>query len=147
MEFKELLSIGRDLKREDCSIIRDCLEKVQGLYIDQVQIINILVKSGISLENAIQGIWDGSYIVYDNFYEYIDNILHNECNDIPDYIELDYNSMWYRTFRYDESLYIDWQELTWSKDRDEYGTNEQKEKQRAYIEYNLQYSKVIEFFY
>lgn len=97
------------------------------------------------METAIHGVWNGCYTVYDNFYEYIDNLL-DEYN-LPDFIELNYLSMWYRSFRYDENLYIDWQELEWAKDRDEYGTNEQKEKQRGYIEYNLQYSRLIEFYY
>ena len=55
--------------------------------------------------------------------------------------------MWYRTFRYDDNLYIDWQELKYHQDRGEYGTEEQKQKYRDYIEYNLQYAQVIEWFY
>lgn len=145
MEFVELLSIGRDLKKESCSIIRDCLEKVQELDNEQLNIIYSLVENNVYMETAIQGVWNGCYTVHDNFQEYIDNLLDDY--NLPDFIELDYLSMWYRSFRYDENLYIDWQELEWTKDRDEYGTNEQKEKQRGYIEYNLQYSRLIEFYY
>ena len=145
MEFKELLSIGRDLKKEGCSIVRDCLEKIQELDNGQLNIIYSLVENNVYMETAIHGVWNGCYTVYNNFYEYIDNLLDDY--NLPDFIELDYLSMWYRSFRYDENLYIDWQELKWANDRDEYGTNEQKEKQRGYIEYNLQYSRLIEFYY
>lgn len=146
MEFVELLAIGRDLKKEDCSIIRDCLEKVQELENEQMQIVYTLNESGIDLETAILGVWNGCYTVYDNFIDYINNYVSNEYN-LPDFIELDYISMWYRTFKYDDNIYIDWQEWEWCKNRDEYGTSEQKEQQKEYIKYNLEYSQLIEFFY
>lgn len=147
MEFKELLSIGRDLKKEGCYIVRDCLEKVQELDIQQLDIIYSLVKNDVYLETAIQGVWNGCYTVHENFYNYIDNLLYETCDDLPDFIELDYLSMWFRTFRYDEHLYIDWQEWAWSKNRDEYGTNEQKKLYRDYIRFNLECSSVIDFYY
>ena len=147
MELKDLLDVGRMLKAEDCRIIRDCLEKLQTLNYTQYADVFLLSENGLDLETAINGVYEGCYCIYENFYEYIDNLLYSTTNDLPDFIELDYTSMWYRTFRYDENLYINWQELKYHKERDEYGTTEQKEKQRDYIEYNLQYSQVIEFYY
>lgn len=146
MEFKELLSIGRDLKSNNCTDIRDFLEMVQNFDNSQQNVFYALIENDIDIERAIQGIYEENYCIYDNFYEYIDNLIYNDCK-LPNYIELDYTSMWYRTFRYDDSLYINWQEFKWCKDRDEYGTKEQKEQQKEYIEYNLQYSQLIEFYY
>ena len=147
MEFKDLLDVARILKAEDCRIIRDCLEKLQTLNYTQYADVFLLSENGLDLETSINGVYEGCYGVHENFYEYIDNLLYSTINDLPNFIELDYTSMWYRTFRYDDNLYINWQELEWCKDRDEYGTSEQKENQRAFIEYNLQYSQVIEFYY
>lgn len=147
MEFRDLLDIARMLKAEDCRTIRDCLEKLQTLNHTQYADVFLLSENGLDLETAINGVYEGCYSIHENFYEYIDNLLYSTTNDLPSFIELDYISMWYRTFRYDENLYIDWQELKYHEDRDEYGTNEQKQKQKDYIEYNLQYSQVIEFYY
>ena len=147
MKFACLLTAARMLKAEGCLIIRDCLEKLQTLNHTQYTDVFILSKNGLNLEVAINGVYEGCYSIHENFYEYIDNLLYSTTNDLPSFIELDYISMWYGTFRYDESLHIDWKELNWCEDRDEYGTSEQKEKQRAFIEYNLQYSQVIEFYY
>lgn len=147
MEFKDLLDIARMLKAEDCRIIRDCLEKIQELDNTQYADVFLLSENGLDLETSIQAVWNGCYNIHNNFYEYIDYLLSETCSDLPDFIELDYTSMWYRTFRYDDNLYIDWQELAYHKDRDEYGTEEQKQKYRDYIEYNLQYSQIIEFYY
>lgn len=147
MELKDLLDVARMLKAEDCRIIRDCLEKIQELNNTQYADVFLLSENGLDLETAIQGVWNGCYYIHNNFYEYVDYLLSETCSNLPNFIELDYTSMWYRTFRYDDNLYINWQELEWCKDRDEYGTSEQKEKQRAFIEYNLQYSQVIEFYY
>lgn len=146
MEFKELLELGRILKKEGCDIIRDTLEKALELDNEQLQIAYTLNEQ-IDLETAIHGVWNGCYTVYENFYSYIDSLLYESCSDLPNFIELDYITIWYRTFRYDENIYIDWEELKWCKDRDEYGTEEQKEHQRAFIEYNLEYSQVIDFYY
>ena len=147
MEFTTLLKIGRDLKAENCNIIRDCLEKAIELDNEQLEIIYTLNENGLDIETAIYGVYNSRYCVHSNFSEYIYNLLSDMCSDLPSFIELDYISMWYRTFRYDDNLYIDWQELGYHKDRDEYGTSEQKQKYRDYIEYNLQYSQIIEFYY
>lgn len=147
MEFRELLEVGRMLKAEDCRIIRDCLEKLQTLDNTQYADVFLLSENGLDLETAINGVYEGCYNIYENFYEYIDNLLDSTINDLPSFIELDYISMWYRTFRYDENLLIEWQELKYHKNRDEYGTEEQKQKYRDYIEYNLQYSQIIEWYY
>lgn len=147
MELRELLEVGRMLKSEKCNNIKEYLEKILELNNTQIQDVYLISENGVDLERAIDGVADGCYCIYENFYEYIDNLTSELCTDLPNFIELDYISMWYRTFRYDENLFIDWQELKWCKDRDEYGTAEQKENQRAYIEYNLQYSQVIDFYY
>lgn len=147
MEFKDLLDIARMLKAEDCRTIRDCLEKLQTLNYTQYADVFLLSENGLDLETAINGVYKECYSIHENFYMYIDNLVNSTINNLPSFIELDYTSMWYRTFRYDENLYITWQELEYHKDRDEYGTEEQKEKQKDYIEYNLQYSQVIEFYY
>ena len=145
MEFTTLLNIGRDLKNQGCNV-REYLEKVLEFDIEQNQVFDILIENDVCIEQAVNGVHDNEYSIYDNFYDYIDENINILYLDFPSFIELDYISMWYRTFRYDENLYINWQELKWCKDRDEYGTSEQKEKQRAYIEYNLQYSKCIDFY-
>nr|DAK14492.1 MAG TPA: hypothetical protein [Caudoviricetes sp.] len=147
MEFKDLLEIARMLKAEDCRIIRDCLEKLQTLNYTQYADVFLLSENGLDLETAINGVYEGCYNIHENFYEYIDNLLYSTINDLPNFIELDYVSMWYRTFRYDENLYVDWQELKYHENCDEYGTEEQKQKYRDYIEYNLQYSQIIEWYY
>ena len=147
MELKDLLDIARMLKAEDCRTIRDCLEKLQTLNYTQYADVFLVSENGLDLETAINGVYEGCYSIHENFYEYIDNLLCSTINDLPNFIELDYISMYYRTFRYDENLYINWQELAYHKDRDEYGTEEQKQKYRDYIEYNLQYSQIIEWFY
>ena len=147
MEFKDLLDIARMLKAEDCRIIRDCLEKIQELNNTQYADVFLLCENGLDLETAINGVYEGCYSIHENFYEYIDNLLYSTTNDLPNFIEFDYVSMWYRTFRYDENLYINWQELKYHENRDEYGTEEQKQKYRDYIEYNLQYSQIIEWYY
>ena len=146
MEFKELLELGRMLKSEKCNNIREYIEKILELNNTQIQDVYLISENGVDLEKAIDVVYEGCYYIYENFYEYINNLTSELCTDLPNFIELDYISMWYRTFRYDDNLYIDWQELEWCKDRDEYGTSEQKENQRAFIEYNLQYSKCIDFY-
>lgn len=145
MEFTELLKYGRILKNEN-ECIRDNLERLQGFTDEQLEVFNILIEDK-AICDIIDGVENEEYAIYNNFYDYIDEYINSLCLDLPSFIELDYISMWYRTFRYDENLYIDWQELKWCEDRDEYGTEEQKEKQKYYIEYNLQYSQVIEFYY
>lgn len=145
MEFKELLSIGRDLKRNKCKDIKEYLEMVQTFDNCQENVFYALLSNDVDIEKAIEGVYEEQYTIYDNFQEYIDNLLDDY--NLPDFIELDYLSMWLRTFRYDENLYIDWQEWEWSKNRDEYGTNEQKELYRDYIKFNLEYSNVIDFYY
>lgn len=145
MEFRDLLNIGRDLKNQGCNV-REYLEKVLEFDTEQYQVFNILIENDVCIDNAIDGVLNYNYAIYDNFYDYIDEYMNGLCSDLPNFIELNYVSMWYRTFRYDENLYIDWQELKWCIDRDEYGTSEQKENQRAFIEYNLQYSKCIDFY-
>lgn len=147
MDFKDLLQIARDLKAENCGIIKDCLEKVLALNDLQVQDVYLLVDNEVDIETSINGVYEGCYCVYENFQEYIDNQIINLYGELPSFIELDYLAMWWRTFRYDDNLYIDWQELNYHKDRDEYGTEEQKQKYKDYVEYNLQYSKVINFYY
>ena len=145
MEFTTLLNIGRDLKNQGYNV-REYLEKVIEFNTEQNQVFDILIKNNVCIDKAIDGVQDYSYSIYDNFYEYIDSLLYDITNDLPNFIKLDYISMYYCTFRYDENLYIDWQELGYHKDRNEYGTSEQKENQRAFIEYNLQYSKCIDFY-
>lgn len=145
MEFKELLSIGRDLKNNKCTDIKEYLGMVQTFDNCQENVFYILIYNDVDIEKAIEGVYNEQYAVYENFQEYIDNVLY-EYN-LPSFIEIDYISMWYRTFRYDEHLYIDWQEWEWSKNRDEYGTNEQKELYRDYIKFNLEQSIVIDFSY
>ncbi len=147
MEFKELLSIGRDLKRNKCTDIKEYLEMIQTFDNCQKNVFYILISNDVDIEKAIEGVYNEQFSVYNNFYEYIDNLLDEPCNDLPNFIELDYLSMWFRTFRYDENFYIDWQEWEWSKNRDEYGTNEQKELYRDYIKFNLERSNVIDFYY
>ena len=147
MEFKELLSIGRDLKRNKCTDIKEYLEMIQTFDNCQENAFYILISNDVDIEKAIEGIYNEQFSVYENFQEYIGNLLDEPCNDLPYFIELDYLSMWFRTFRYDENLYIDWQEWEWSKNCDEYGTNEQKELYRDYIKFNLERSNVIDFYY
>ena len=146
MEFTTLLNYARDLKAENCRIIRDCLEKLQTLDDGQIGTIDILTDGGKDLETAILGVYEGSYSIYSNFYEFINNLIYNEDIEFPSYIELDYMAMYYRTFRYDDNLYIDMKEFNWCKDRDEYGTQEQKEQYKEYIKYNLKYSTIVEFY-
>ena len=145
MEFKELLSIGRDLKINKCTDIKEYLEMVQTFDNCQENVFYTLLSNDVDIEKAIEGVYKEQYTIYDNFYEYIDNLLDDY--NLPDFIELDYISMWYSTFRYDENLYIDCQAWEWSKNRDEYGTNEQKELYRDYIRFNLKHSNVIDFYY
>lgn len=146
MEFLELLKIGRDLKKYNCSCIRKYLEMLQTFDNTQENVFNILMSNDVDIERAIEGIYEEQYCIYDNFIDYIDNYVSNQCN-LPDFIELNYTAMWYRTFRYDDNIYIDWQEWEWCKNRDEYGTQEQKEQQKEYIKYNIEYSQLIKFFY
>lgn len=145
MEFKELLSIGRDLKENKCTDIKSYLEMVQTFDNCQEKVFYILIYNDVDIEKAIEGVYNEQYAVYENFQEYIDNLLYEY--DLPRFIEIDYISMWWRTFRYDENLYIDWQEWEWAKNRDEYGTNEQKELYRDYIKFNLERSTIIDFSY
>lgn len=145
MEFVELLKIGRDLKENKCTDIKSFLEMVQTFDNCQENVFYVLLSNDVDIEKAIEGVYEEQYTIYDNFQEYIDNLLDDY--NLPDFIELDYLSMWYSTFRYEESLYIDWQEWEWSKNRDEYGTNEQKELYRDYIRFNLECSNVIDFYY
>lgn len=145
MDFRDLLNIGRDLKNQGCNV-REYLEKVLEFNTEQTQVLNILIENEVCIDKAIDGVEGYNYSTYDNFYEFVDESINQICN-LPYFIELDYTSMWYRTFRYDENLYIDWQELKWCKNRDEYGTSEQKENQRAFIEYNLGYSMLVDFYY
>lgn len=145
MEFMELLSIGRDLKRNKCTDIKEYLEMVQTFDNCQENVFYILISNDVDIERAISGVYEEQYTIYDNFQEYIDNLLDDY--NLPDFIELDYLSMWFSTFRHEDNLYIDWQEWKWAKDRDEYGTNEQKELYRDYIKFNLERSNVIDFYY
>lgn len=145
MELKDLLQYGRILKSEN-ECIRDNLERLQDFTDEQLNVFNILIEDK-AICDIIDGVENEEYVIYDNFYDYVEEYINSLCLDLPSFIELDYVSMWYRTFRYDENLYINWQELEYHKNRDEYGTNEQKQKQKDYIEYNLQYSQVIEFYY
>lgn len=145
LDFKDLLSIGRDLKNQGCNV-RENLEKMLEFNTEQNQVFNILIENDVCIERAIDGVHNYEYSIYDNFYEFVDEYIRQTCNDLPNFIEFDYLAMWYRTFRYDNTIKIDWRELKWCKDRDEYGTSEQKENQRAYIEYNLEYSKCIDFY-
>lgn len=144
MEFRDLLKYGRILKNEN-EYIRENLARLQGFTDEQLEVFNILIEDKVICD-VIDGVENQEYTIYDNFYDYIYEYLSGLCSDLPSFIELDYISMYYCTFRYDENLFIDWQELKWCKDRDEYGTSEQKENQRAFIEYNLQYSKCIDFY-
>lgn len=146
MEFLELLEIGRDLKKDDCKNIKEYLEMVQTFDDTQENIFYTLIENNVDIERAINIVYEESYCVYDNFIDYIDNYIGEYCK-LPDFIELDYILMWYRTFKYDDNICIDWQEFQWCKNRDEYGTQEQKEQQKEYIKYNLEYSKLIEFYY
>lgn len=145
MEFIELLKYGRILKNEN-ECIRENLERSQDFTNEQLYIFDVLIENK-AVCDVIDGIENREYAIYDNFYDFIDEYMNSLCSDLPSFIELDYVSMWHRTFRYDDNLYIDWQELDYHKDRDEYGTNEQKQKYRDYIEYNLKYSQIIEFYY
>lgn len=145
MEFVELLNIARDLKSQGCNV-REYLEKVLEFDTEQTQVFYILIKNDVCIDRTIDGVRDYSYSIYDSFYEFVDESMNQICN-LPDFIELNYLAMWYCTFRYDDNLYIDWQELKWCKDRDECGTSEQKENQRSFIEYNLEYSMVVDFYY
>lgn len=145
MEFKELLSIGRDLKRNKCTDIKEYLEMIQTFDNCQENVFYVLLSNDVDIEKTIEGVYEEQYTIYENFQEYIDNLLDDY--NLPDFIELDYLSMWYSTFRYEDGLYIDWQEWEWSKNRDEYGTNEQKELYRDYIRFNLERSNVIDFYY
>lgn len=145
MEFRELLKYGRILKDEN-EDIRENLERLQNFTSEQLDIFDLLIENK-AVCDVIDGVENQEYAIYDNFYNYIDEYMNSLCLDLPSFIELDYISMYYRTFRYDDNLFIDWQELEYCKDRDEYGTSEQKENQNAYIEYNLQYSQVIDFYY
>lgn len=145
MDFRDLLNIGRDLKNQGCNV-REYLEKVLEFDTKQTQVFNILIENDVCIERAIDGVEGYNYATYDNFYEFVDESINQICN-LPDFIKLDYLAMWYATFRYDDNIYIDWQELKWCKNRDEYGTNEQKENQRAFIEYNLEYSMLVDFYY
>lgn len=145
MDFRDLLNIGRDLKNQGCNV-REYLEKVLEFDTEQTQVFNILIENDVCIERAIDGVEGYNYATYDNFYEFIDEFISQICN-LPDFIKLDYLAMWYATFRYDDNIYIDWQELKWCKNRDEYGTSEQKENQRAFIEYNLECSMLVDFYY
>ena len=144
MEFKDLLQYGRILKDENENI-RENLERLQNFTSEQLDIFDRLIENK-AVCDVIDGVENQEYAIYDNFYDYIDEYINSLCSDFPNFIELDYIAMWYRTFRHDDNLFIDWQELGYYKDRDEYGTSEQKENQRAFIEYNLQYSKCIDFY-
>ena len=144
MEFRELLQYGRILKNEN-EDIRENLERLQNFTSEQLDIFDLVIENK-AVCNVIDGIENKEYAIYDNFYDYIDEYMSSLFGDLPSFIELDYISMYYRTFRYDDNLFIDWQELGYCKDRNEYGTSEQKENQRAFIEYNLQYSKCIDFY-
>ena len=144
MGFKDLLQYGRILKDEN-EDIRENLERLQNFTSEQLEVFDLLIENK-AVCNVIDGVENQEYAIYDNFYDYIDEYINSLSSDFPSFIELDYISMYYRTFRYEDNLFIDWQELGYCKDRDEYGTSEQKENQRAFIEYNLQYSKCIYFY-
>ena len=144
MEFRELLEYGRILKNEN-EYIRENLERLQNFTSEQLNVFDLLIENK-AVCDVIDGVENQEYTIYDNFYDYIDEYINSLYSNFPSFIELDYISMYYRTFRYDDNLFIDWQELEYCKYRDEYGTSEQKENQRAFIEYNLQYSKCIDFY-
>ena len=144
MEFKELLQYGRILKNEN-ECIRENLERLQDFTDEQLYVFDVLIENR-AVCDVIDCVENQEYAIYDNFYDYIDEYMNSLCLDLPSFIDLDYISMYYRTFKYDDNLFIDWQELGYCKNRNEYGTSEQKENQRAFIEYNLQYSKCIDFY-
>ncbi len=144
MELKDLLYYGRILKNENENI-RENLERLQNFTSEQLYIFDLLIESK-AVCNVIDGIENEEYAIYDNFYDYIDEYINSISSDFSSFIELDYIAMYYRTFKYDDNLFIDWEELEYHKDRDEYGTNEQKQKYNDYVKYNLQYSKCIDFY-
>lgn len=142
MEFWELLKIGRNLKKNNESNIREYLEMVQTFDESQETAFNVLINNGIDTDRAIDGVYSGDYSLYENFIDYVDNYIGEQYN-LPDFIELDYMAMWYRTFRYDDGLYIDWVEYEWNKGHNEYGTREEQDKEKEYITYNLENSKLV----
>lgn len=142
MEFKELLEIAKNLKANNKSNIRGYLEKVQTFDESQETAFNVLINNWIDIDRAIEVVDNKDYFIYDNFFEYIDSYIQEEIN-LPDFIELDYIAMWYRTFRYDDGLYIDWKENEWNKGHNEYGTREEQDKEKDYIAYNLENSKLV----
>lgn len=145
MEFTELLKYGRILKNEN-EDIRENLERLQNFTSEQLDVFDVLIENK-AVCNVIDGVENEEYVIYDNFYDYIDEYINGLCLDLPNFVKLDYNTMYYSTFEYDDNLYINWQELEYHKNRDKYGTEEQKQKYRDYIEYNLQYSQIIEWYY
>lgn len=145
MEFKELLEVARNIRAERVGNMRDYLEMVQTLDDTQENVLNILIENGVNTLKAIEGVYNQDYSIYDNFIDYIDNFILEEYK-IPDWVEFDYIAMWYQSFRYEDNLYFDIYEPRECNGRHEFGTEEQREKERLFIEYNLKNSMVIEFY-
>lgn len=144
MEFTELLKYGRILKNEN-EDIRENLERLQNFTSEQLDVFDVLIENK-AVCNVIDGVENEEYVIYDNFYDYIDEYINGLCLDLPNFVKLDYNTMYYSTFEYDDNLYIHWQEWAGCDGMDRYGTDEQRKKYYDYIEYNLEYSKCIDFY-
>lgn len=142
MEFKELLEIAKNLKANNESNIRDYLEKIIAFDESQESAFNVLINNEIDIVRAVEVVYNEDFFIYDNFIEYIDSYIQEQIN-LPDFIELDYMAMWYRTFRYDDGLYINWVEDEWSKGHNEYGTRDEQLKEEKHVSYNLENSKLV----
>lgn len=114
MEFRELLQLGKDLKAENCTNIRDWLEMVETFNDEQIQVFYTLIENDIEYDTDINGVYNNDYIIWDSFIDYINNYIDEQYN-LPDFVELDYISIWYGTFRYESHLFIDWFEPKWYK--------------------------------
>lgn len=144
LSFSKLLEYGRILKNEN-EYIRENLERLQAFTDEQLKVFNILIEDK-TICDVIDGVENEEYAIYDNFYDYIDEYINSLCLDLPSFVKLDYNAMYYSAFEYDDNLYIQWQDWAWCDGMDRYGTDEQRKKYYDYIEYNLQYSKCIDFY-
>lgn len=145
MELKELLNVARDIRSERVGNLREYIEMVQTFDSEQETVLNILIENGVNILTAIEWVYNQKYTLWDNFVDYVDNYIDEEYN-LPNFIKLDYSAMWYRYFRYNDNLYIDWVEHEWFKGGNEYGTQEEQEKYKKYIKYNISNSQLVEFY-
>lgn len=146
MDFQSLLQYAKQYKAEHNSYngLRDMLEVINEFDESQSLALEILSKQR-NISEIIEGINDYQFSIYDNFIDYVDSTIDSEYK-LPSFVELDYISMYCRTFRYEDNLYIDWQEYKWCQNKDMYGTDEQRKLYNYWVEHNLQYSTCIEFY-